>query len=792
MATKFGYKKDAVRVKATKIMGNCTPDTRKFSVDPQITTFDVLRNILTKAFDMKHDFTVFYRVLDDYDQETYLPLLSDWDLDAAFVSAAEPCLCLRVDMKIYEEVGEEWDSSSNSFSWITESKIPLRLPGLIMNHVEKTLNIVRGAFNFIEDIQQAQEITSQPPRPPLTDSEFRKYLDPVGQLIKPEEFRNAIYYGGVEPSLRKVVWKHLLNVYPEGLSGKQRIEYMKRKSYEYEQLKSAWKNIGNNEQMKAELSYVTGMVKKDVLRTDRHHYFYAGSDENQNIVSLFNILTTYALNHPSVSYCQGMSDLASPLLVTMDNEAHAYICFCSLMRRLSPNFLLDGVAMTQRFQHLSDGLLHYDPTFYAYLKAHQADDLLFCYRWLLLEMKREFAFEDALRMLEVMWSSLPPTVPSDDLPLYEVRFCSDSQFQPPVSPAPHETPYIKICALRRQTSCGKVLMINRSLDESVIAKRRLHPTFHNKPKKFSSLDEKTLFAERSNNVKDSSVIDLKSNTSALIVNSASSDTSSSRSFSSHEKLTPEVTEHLQFPRELRETELNQKDSLVKTSSKVIKNFNEFLTLEKKLTMKKKSRENATLHLTKTENYSESGSSCNTSPDDSSEYYPMTTSLTQQLSEDLKNLENQVFYVHLQDNEKPDEGELRNNGEDVFIWENPLQYDTQDELSENLNNINYRLDTSVNETNSSDNLECGTIRCKEKAILPGPKEFGGGNPFLMFLCIAVLCQHRDPVMRTNMDCNEIAMHFDKMVRKHNVVRVLNQARILYAAYLKQHNQNYLKV
>lgn len=79
----------------------------------------------------------------------------------------------------------------------------------------------------------------------------------------------------------------------------------------------------------------------------------------------------YALNHPSVSYCQGMSDLASPLLVTMGNEAHAYICFCSLMRRLSSNFLIDGVMMTQRFQHLSDGLLYYDPTFYAYLKAHQ-------------------------------------------------------------------------------------------------------------------------------------------------------------------------------------------------------------------------------------------------------------------------------------------------------------------------------------------------------------------------------------------------------------------------------------
>lgn len=90
---------------------------------------------------------------------------------------------------------------------------------------------------------------------------------------------------------------------------------MKRKSQEYEQLKTAWKSVSNDEQvndtnnncysidktrtivffifkMKEELSFVTSMVKKDVLRTDRQHYFYAGKDDNQNIVSLFNILTT--------------------------------------------------------------------------------------------------------------------------------------------------------------------------------------------------------------------------------------------------------------------------------------------------------------------------------------------------------------------------------------------------------------------------------------------------------------------------------------------------------------------
>lgn len=68
-------------------------------------------------------------------------------------------------------------------------------------------------------------------------------------------------------------------------------------------------------------------------------------------------------------------------------------------------------------------------------------------------------------------------------------------------------------------------------------------------------------------------------------------------------------------------------------------------------------------------------------------------------------------------------------------------------------------------------------------LPAPHEFGGGNPFLMFLCLTILLQHRNYVIKSGMDYNEMAMHFDKMVRKHNVTRVLNQARRMYADYLK---------
>lgn len=83
-------------------------------------------------------------------------------------------------------------------------------------------------------------------------------------------------------------------------------------------------------------------------------------------------------------------------------------------------------------------------------------------------------------------------------------------------------------------------------------------------------------------------------------------------------------------------------------------------------------------------------------------------------------------------------------------------------------------------------ESNNVLPKETTSLPPPNEFGGGNPFLMFLCLALLLQHRNFVMKNNMDYNEMAMHFDKMVRKHNVVRVLNQARRMFADYLKSQN------
>lgn len=244
------------------------------------------------------------------------------------------------------------------------------------------------------------------------------------------DLRIAVYRQGVEPSLRRTVWKHLLNVFPEGFSSNERIDYIRSHCHKYREMRDLWMENTSTDVVVVELS---NMVRKDVLRTDRYHKFYASTkqtldvdnndlNDNTNVASMFNILMTYALNHKN-RYCQGMSDLVSPLLYVMKDEAHCYISFCALMTRLTDNFSTEGIAIGRKFDNLKSLLQHYDSDFYSYLVLNGADDLLFCYRWLLLDLKREFPFDDALEVFEVLWASIPPKEsPSANLNLFDEDF----------------------------------------------------------------------------------------------------------------------------------------------------------------------------------------------------------------------------------------------------------------------------------------------------------------------------------------------------------------------------------
>ena len=189
--------------------------------------------------------------------------------------------------------------------------------------MERTLNKLTNAFS---------DVTR---RGPLKELEWQCHLDCEGRLLGIDELWARVFQGGgVEPSLRKEVWPHLLNVFPSDLTKEERQRHLNMKSEVYYHLKSKWKA-----KYPAEIESITHLIMKDVLRTDRMHPYFSCPDDHQHIVALFNILTTFALENPDVSYAQGMSDLAAPLLVILDDESMAYTCFCALMDRMKGHFL---------------------------------------------------------------------------------------------------------------------------------------------------------------------------------------------------------------------------------------------------------------------------------------------------------------------------------------------------------------------------------------------------------------------------------------------------------------------
>ncbi|CAF4422624.1 unnamed protein product, partial [Rotaria sp. Silwood2] len=110
----------------------------------------------------------------------------------------------------------------------------------------------------------------------------------------------------------------------------------------------------------------------------------------------------YVWDNLTTGYIQGMCDLVAPLLVVFDEEVIAYSCFCYLMKRLLPNFP-HGAGMDEHFGHMRSLLQILD--FELYEHIHRTGDFThfyFCYRWFLLDFKREFIYGDIFLVWETI------------------------------------------------------------------------------------------------------------------------------------------------------------------------------------------------------------------------------------------------------------------------------------------------------------------------------------------------------------------------------------------------------
>ncbi|XP_044404024.1 GTPase-activating protein gyp7 [Triticum aestivum] len=239
---------------------------------------------------------------------------------------------------------------------------------------------------------------------PLTVEEWRSFLDPEGRIMDSKALRKKIFYGGVDHVLRKEVWKFLLGYHEYDSTQAEREYLAAMKREEYEAIKSQWKSISTTQAKRfTKFRERKGLIDKDVVRTDRSVPYYEG-DDNPNVVVLRDILVTYSFYNFDLGYCQGMSDFLAPILYVMEDESEAFWCFASLMERLGGNFNRDQNGMHAQLLGLSKLVELLDPSLHNYFRQNDCLNYFFCFRWVLIQFKREFSFDQIMLLWEVLWT----------------------------------------------------------------------------------------------------------------------------------------------------------------------------------------------------------------------------------------------------------------------------------------------------------------------------------------------------------------------------------------------------
>lgn len=280
---------------------------------------------------------------------------------------------------------------------------------------------------------------------PVKKDIWYRSLDDAGRLKEPIVMKQAIFSGGVEPSLRSDVWPLLLDVFPWASTRAEREDIALQRHTEYSSLRQEWEELREEARSAgavpvsseddepqsvepqplarvAELSkrhddYLRSedQIEKDILRTDRKIDLYERDNSDASRL-MGDILNIYAENDAEIRYCQGMSDFLSPILyhVGLEHEGLVFWCFKSLMKRIERNFRIDQTGIHAQLKELRELVGKADPEL---AEAFRSADPEFytCFRWILVQFKRELRYEDTARLWEVFWTR---HVAHDNLHIY--------------------------------------------------------------------------------------------------------------------------------------------------------------------------------------------------------------------------------------------------------------------------------------------------------------------------------------------------------------------------------------
>ncbi|KAI0797947.1 RabGAP/TBC [Abortiporus biennis] len=277
--------------------------------------------------------------------------------------------------------------------------------------------------------------SSRDPQHPVDEKMWTSWFEEDGRpKVRIEELKREVFRRGIceKGTLRQRIWPFLLEVYEWDVTQNERMNLWEEKKKQYRSLKDQWWGVPEVFE-RQDVIEERHRIDVDCRRTDRNHPLFAQTstevnDEkgmhmrystispqisdigaqaptNEHIERLGAVLLTYNFYEKELGYVQGMSDLCAPVyVVTGASEELTFWCFVGIMERMKQNFLRDQSGMKKQLSTLQQLIGVMDPELYRHLEKTDGLNLFFCFRWILIAFKREFPFEDVLRLWEVLWT----------------------------------------------------------------------------------------------------------------------------------------------------------------------------------------------------------------------------------------------------------------------------------------------------------------------------------------------------------------------------------------------------
>lgn len=284
-----------------------------------------------------------------------------------------------------------------------------------------------------------EEVSKTSRRQEISKAEWEGFFDYSGRLcITVHEVKDRIFHGGLHESVRKEAWLFLLGIFEWDSSREDREVALKSYQTKYEELKLKWME-DSDKRLDDFWKDQKHRIEKDINRTDRHLDIFKNvktnrpptadsgdsspmtpdeddmndgdNDEfdvsnitNPHLFTMREILLTYNEFNENLGYVQGMTDLLSPLYVILQDEVLSFWCFTKFMERMERNFVRDQTGMKKQMLTLNELVQFMLPDLFKHLDKCESTDLFFFFRMLLVWFKREFEWDQVLRLWEILFT----------------------------------------------------------------------------------------------------------------------------------------------------------------------------------------------------------------------------------------------------------------------------------------------------------------------------------------------------------------------------------------------------